>query len=89
MVDDVGGVGILPGAVRCRTIGGEVISHTRPDAALGPRISAGWEFECATPEVLGALEIKLFSLLSVESIRAIVFPDRQFIIPPDHPYLPL
>ncbi len=89
MLKDVARVVILPEAAGCRRMGGEVIAHTRPDAALGPRISAGWEFECATPEVLGALEIKLFSLLSVESIRAIVFPDGQFIITPDHPYLPL
>ena len=89
MLKDVARVVILPEAAGCRRMGGEVIAHTRPDAALGPRISAGWEFECATPEVLGVLEIKLFSLLSVESIRAIVFPDGQFIITPDHPYLPL
>ncbi len=89
MLKDVARVVILPEAAGCRRMGGEAIAHTKPDAALGPRISAGWEFECATPEVLGALEIKLFSLLSVESIRAIVFPDRQFIITPDHPYLPL
>ena len=81
----------LPKAAGCSRVSGQVLVHTElsPDAALGPRISAGWEFECATPEVLGVLEIKLFSLLSVESIRAIVFPDRQFIITPDHPYLPL
>ncbi len=89
MLKDVARVVILPEAAGCRRMGGEVIAHTRPDAALGPRISAGWEFDCATPEVLGVLEIKLFSLLSVESIRAIVFPDGQFIITPDHPYLPL
>ncbi|MEE1558581.1 MAG: hypothetical protein V1245_04170 [Arenicellales bacterium] len=89
MLKDVARVVILPEAAGCRRMGGEAIAHTKPDAALGPRISAGWEFECATPEVLGVLEIKLFSLLSVESIRAIVFPDGQFIITPDHPYLPL
>ncbi|HJP07979.1 MAG TPA: hypothetical protein QF882_11065, partial [Arenicellales bacterium] len=71
MLKDVARVVILPEAAGCRRMGGEVIAHTRPDAALGPRISAGWEFDCATPEVLGVLEIKLFSLLSVESIRAI------------------
>ena len=89
MLKDVARVVILPEAAGCRRMGGEAIAHTKPDAALGPRISAGWEFECATPEVLGVLEIKLFSLLSVESIRVIVFPDGQFIITPDHPYLPL
>ncbi len=89
MLKDVARVVILPEAAGCRRMGGEAIAHTKPDAALGPRISAGWEFECATPEELGVLEIKLFSLLPVESIRVIVFPDGQFIITPDHPYLPL
>jgi len=89
MLKDVARVLIVPEAAGCRRLGGQIIVHTKPGAGPSPGISAGWEFECATPDALGALEISLFSSLQVQSIQAVVFPNQQIIITPDDPYLPL
>mgnify|MGYP003965231063 CR=1 FL=1 len=64
-----------------------------PEAAgceqTGPAVSAGWEFTCVYPDAVNSIGISLFSLVPVESMDAIVFPDGQQVITRDHPVLDL
>jgi|TARA_B100001971_G_scaffold135180_1_gene124908 hypothetical protein len=79
----------LPKAAGCSRVSGQVLVHTELSPDVAPGISGGWEFECTQPDALTAIEIRLFSLLPVDSIQAVVFPDRQKIITPDDPSLAL
>ena len=79
---------VLPEAAGCEQTGGDVIHH-RANSGFGPAVSAGWEFTCAHPDAVNSIGISLFSLVPVESMDAIVFPDGQQVITRDHPVLGL
>ena len=78
----------LPEAAGCEQTGGDVIHH-RANSGFGPAVSAGWEFTCTYPDAVNSIGISLFSLVPVESMDAIVFPDGQQVITRDHPVLGL
>jgi hypothetical protein len=77
----------LPEAAGCEQTGGDVIH--RASSSFGPAVSAGWEFTCVYPDAVNSIGISLFSLVPVESMDAIVFPDGQQVITKDRPVLDL
>lgn len=79
---------VLPEAAGCEQTGGDVIHH-RANSGFGPAVSAGWEFTCTYPDAVNSIGISLFSLVPVESMDAMVFPDGQQVITRDHPVLDL
>lgn len=78
---------VLPEAAGCEQTGGDVIHHRA--SGFGPAVSAGWEFTCTYPDAVNSIGISLFSLVPVESMDAMVFPDGQQVITRDHPVLGL
>ncbi len=70
----------------CRLEAGDII-RLSPKPGTGGGISAGWEFFCEHNQLLSAIDINLFSLLSTPSIDGFAFPEGQQVIYPDLPKL--
>ena len=76
----------LDEAAGCRLEAGDII-RLSPKPDTGGGISAGWEFFCGHNQLLSAIDINLFSLLSTPSIDGFAFPEGQQVIYPDLPKL--
>ena len=85
---DVSRAFVLPEAAGCEVSEADVIRHFG-DSGSGPGISAGWEFICTNPDEIRSVTITLFSLLDIESVDALTFPEGQRVIFADNPVLAL
>ncbi|HCX88350.1 MAG TPA: hypothetical protein DG761_10025 [Gammaproteobacteria bacterium] len=85
---DVSQAFVLPEAAGCEQNAGDVIRHFG-NAGSGSGISAGWEFICTDLDELKTVGISLFSLIPVESMDGLTFPDGQQVIFASNPVLKL
>lgn len=76
----------LDEAAGCQLEAGDII-RLSPKSSTGGGISAGWEFLCENSQSLSAVDINLFSIISIPSIEGLAFPEGQQVIYPDLPKL--
>jgi hypothetical protein len=52
-------------------------------------VVANWVFECLHPEQMILVQTRLFELLQLDSIHAVVLPGSQQLVTPEQPFLTL
>ena len=54
-----------------------------------PGIIAEWHFTCGRPQYLDSVSTRLFALMHLHSIQAVILPHGQWTLRPDEPLLQL